>query len=110
MTAVRIGSREEKIGSQRERMNNNLSVLDLLVYGRYLTKLKRDHITGSEMLKVLRKTEDQKRGELVEASKEKRVYEKLKEKRRDHFNKEYRAVESKENDETAIVTYRRSRS
>lgn len=100
-------NRSGTLSTQSEKMRGRLSVAEMLVYGRYIMKLKRDTLAGREVLKVLRKDESQKRGELLEASQARRVYQKLKERQHDHFLKEASRSESKESDEVASTNHRR---
>ena len=100
-------SRVGTLHTQANRMTGKISVAEMLIYGRYILKLKRDTLTGREMLKVLKKEESQKRNELLDASRERQVYEKLKAKKQDRFVKEVASTEMKANDEVAISNYRR---
>lgn len=98
--------RERTVDRQRERTKSRFSVAEMLVVSRFLHKLKRDTVLGKEMLKVLKKDEDEKRQDLLEATKERKKYEKLKEKQED---KHYEGIETflaKESDETGINTHR----
>jgi flagellar FliJ protein len=91
---------------QRKSMRKTISLAEMLVYTRYLVKLKRNRITGNEMLKALNETAEEKRALLVVAAKERKIYEKLKEKRKEDFDKEAEAVARKESDEMAANAFR----
>ena len=103
----------EKIGAdqagtldrQREEMAGRMSVAELLIYSRYLLKLKKDTLTGGEMLKVLERNVEAKRRALVEATKQKKVYEKLRERQQKRHQEMVKAQETKEADEIAIMSY-----
>jgi flagellar export protein FliJ len=90
-------------------MAGSLSLAEMLVYTRYIFKLKRDMLTGGEMLNALKKSEDEKRQLLVEASKERKIYQKLKERRREQFDHDVNMQSNKENDETALNSFRQKK-
>ncbi len=98
--------KENTIIDQAKVMQGSLSVAELLVYGRYIMRLKRERLAGEEMLKVLNQAEKEKREKLVDATKEKRIQEKLKEKHRGKFDDEIKLLEGKENDEIAGNSFR----
>ena len=91
--------------NQRSKMKSSIVVAEMLVCSRYLNKLKRETMAGKELLKVLGKKAEEKREKLIEASRDKKIYEKLKEKQRDKYNETLRMLETKDNDETAIRNY-----
>ncbi len=97
------------LSKQCNGMIGSMSVAEMLIYSRYILKLKRDMLAGSELLKALNKTEGEKREALVEASRERKVYEKLKERRHEQFNESVRLQTAKENDEIALNSYRLKR-
>lgn len=91
---------------QRRSTRKCISLAEMLVYTRYLVKLKRDRITGNEVLKALNQTVEEKRALLVVAAKERKIYQKLKEKRQEDFDKEVEADARKESDEIASNAFR----
>lgn len=93
--------------NQRKRLTGKLSVAELLVFGRYLMKLKRETMAGKELLTALQRGEQGKREILQEASRQRKIQEKLKEKQQAKFNREVELLETKENDEIAITNFRR---
>jgi flagellar FliJ protein len=99
--------RVETMARQRSEMSGKMSVAELLIYSRYLLKLKKDTMTGGEMLKVLEKNVESRRRALVEATKQKKIYEKLKERQQKKHQDKIKAQEEKETDEMAIMTYTR---
>lgn len=90
---------------QRSRMKSSIVVAEMLVCSRYLNKLKRENMAGKELLKALKKKSEEKREKLIEASRDKKIYEKLKEKQRDKYNEMIKMLETKDNDEIAIRNY-----
>ena len=105
---VRIDEeRGETLKHQRQSLVGSMSLAELLVCSRYLMKLKKDTLTGRELLRGLEKEADKRREKLVEASKERKIYEKLKEKQIAKFTKEVERLENKAVDETATNGFRR---
>lgn len=94
---------------QCSRMVGNLSVAEMLVYSRYLIKLRRDQAVGGQLLHVLEREAEQKRLKLLEASKQKKIYEKLKERHHQRFNVEVARLERKDSDEAATTGHRRKK-
>lgn len=100
------GEQSSTCDRQRRSIRKTISLAEMLVYTRYLVKLRRDRITGTEMLKALDKTAEEKRASLVVAARERKIYQKLKEKRKEDFDKEAEAVDRKESDEIAANAFR----
>ncbi len=100
-------SRDSNLSQQRDQMKENLLVAEMLIYSRYLARLKRERLAGTELLKVLEEEREKKRTDLVEAAKERRVLEKLKERQLAKHNAEVEQVLTKESDEIAVTSYRR---
>lgn len=90
----------------KNKLNGSLSVAEMLVYGRYLIKLKRNSFSGEQMLDALQKQEEGKRSELLEATKEKKIQEKLKEKQQEIYIDDLKLLENNENDEIAGNSFR----
>lgn len=98
----------EVLVKQSTVMTGILNVAEILVYGRFLMKLKTDKKIEIEMKRVLNKTETDKRKILLGATKEKKIHEKLKGNLQEKFNKDFSDQENKDNDETAVNIYRRN--
>ncbi len=105
LTEIEI-KRLRAFDQQRQRAAKHFSVAEMLVISRYAQKLRRDDALGGEFLKALEKEADQTRTDLVEASRERKKYDKLKDKLREKHHKEVNAAMVKENDETAINSFR----
>jgi flagellar FliJ protein len=101
------GSRQENLSAQRDQMTQHVSVAEMLIYSRYLARLKREQLAGKELLRHLEGEAEGKRIELVAASKDRRVFEKLKEKQSDRHHEEINQAMTKENDEIALVRHNR---
>ena len=102
--------REQTVAHQRQSMTGNLSLAELLVCSRYLTRLKKNAVAGQELLRGYERAADEKREKLVEATKEKKIHEKLKEKQQEQFSRTIEELEKKENDEIAGNCYRRRKA
>ena len=91
--------RRDNLGRQRQALEENISIVDMLIYTRYFLKLKRDSVAGSELLRGLQRKSEEKRQDLIAASKERKIYEKLKEKQHKKYSDEMELAEKKELDE-----------
>ena len=96
--------------SQRSVLAGHFSATRLLACSRYFLKLKKDTLTGTELLRGLEREAEKRRRALVAASRERQVYEKLEEKQRIRYFKDMERSEQKETDEIAITTQRFSKS
>jgi len=99
-------TRQSTCSQHLKKISEIFNVADLLVFSRYVHKLKKDRMVGGEMLKVLRQDENEKRKELLVASRERKKYEKLKEIQEEKFYKVIEEEEKKENDEIALNIFR----
>ena len=96
---------DNSLNKQRQVQKNKISVAEMLVYGRYFVKLKRENITNNEILKALDEDLEKKRKSLVESTTEKKKYEKLKENLLIRYKSDFTKAETKDNDETASSNY-----
>ena len=92
---------------QRIRQVGVLNVAEMLVCSRYLVKLKKDTLANKEVLRALNGEAGKTRTALLDASRDKKIYEKLKEKQHQKYLDEARRVETKETDEIGIQSHRR---
>lgn len=97
--------RQTTIGHQRAIATGTVSAYRLQVATRYLLKLRRDTMSGEELLKGLERETDRRRLLLVDATKQKKIFEKLKERRREEFVAEFELTEKKELDEIATRAF-----
>lgn len=95
--------------TQRKRLTGSISLAEALVCSRYLVKLKRDRMTGVELLNGLRKEEDARRSRLIEAAKERKIFEMLREKQEKRHLEEIDKADQKELDEVAAIGDRRKK-
>ncbi len=99
-------TRQTTCQSQIQKTEHEFSVAEMLIYSRYVHKLKKDSMVGGEMLKVLKQDENEKRKELMQAARERKKYEKLKEIQEEKYYKEINEEEKKESDEIALNIFR----
>jgi flagellar FliJ protein len=95
---------------QRLSVEGPFTVAEMLVISRYMFKLKRDTIMGQELLKALRKEEAGRRQELLEATRERKKYDKLKELQEEEHYKSMESALAKESDETGITGFRQKQA
>lgn len=103
-------SRQDTQGEQRSQLLGNINTHLMSMFSRYFIKLKKNELAGREMLGALRKEQENKRQELVKATRAKKIYEKLKERKHEEFQAEYRLLLQKEQDEIAslMLQYKKS--
>ncbi|MBU0984857.1 MAG: flagellar export protein FliJ [candidate division Zixibacteria bacterium] len=102
-------SKMATIDSHRQRLMGKITVAEALVCSRYLTRLKRDRLAGYEILQGLKRKAETRREELVEAARERKIYELLREKQERRHLKEIEDFEQKETNEVAISAYRQKK-
>ncbi len=90
---------------QRQEQLSKISVAEMLVYGRYYVKLKKENLSNNEMLKALNVELEKTRKSLVESTTEKKKYEKLKENLLIRYKSDFTKAETKDNDEIASNNY-----
>lgn len=77
-------------------------------YSRYYLKLKQTELTGRELLRQIGVEVEKRRQALVEATRQKKIYEKLKERHRERFDHEYNLALQKENDDIGQQVFLRN--
>jgi len=97
-------------GHQRDQLSGSINTTMMSSYSRYYLFLKKKELGGMELLRAYKKEQEEKRLELVEATREKKTYEKLKERKFSAHNKEQELNLQKEQDELAsqMLQYKRS--
>lgn len=100
-----VHKRFETQESQRESLTGHLNPGHLLICSRYLGKLKMNELTGREILKAFIVDRERKRLELVEATKQKKIFEKLKERRRNNYMADNERIMQKEQDDIAAKLF-----
>ena len=85
----------------RKYLTGHIDPNHLVRYSRYFMKLKKDKLSGIEVLKVLEREREKHRQELLEATRRRQILEKLREKKREAYLKKAELVSQKEQDEIA---------
>lgn len=98
----------KKLSEFEEKQQGVLDVLELLFYSGFIARLNDDIDRQREKLKQLAKQIEQKREEVISASKERRIMEKLREKKYGEFMKEESRREQKFLDEIGNNAYVRN--
>ena len=78
----------------------------MLVYVRHILKRKRELLAQKVLLNVLRQDADGEKGNLLNASKERKIQQKLKERRQEQHDEDALRQTTKENDEIALNSFR----
>ncbi|MEW5993912.1 MAG: flagellar export protein FliJ [Candidatus Zixiibacteriota bacterium] len=104
------GARAGTVTNQKQRLSGSISLAEMLVYSRYLLRLKRSALAGEELLKGLKKSEEEKRKALLAAARERQTYEKLKERQKEKHYAGINRLLRKEADETALNSHRRKQT
>ena len=105
LDAIHLKNRDT-LDRKREQQAGTMRVSDLQIYSRYLHRLKRDSLGAEELLKALRKTEARRRDALLEAAKNRKIYETLIDHQQDDFYREAAQAAAKENDEVGLSIFR----
>lgn len=95
-------SRDRAVDYQRRQVQTRLSIATMLSCSRYLLKLKGETMVGREALVSLERTAEKKRQRLVDASRQRRIYERLKEKQKERYYEEIEHIEAVQLDEVAL--------
>ena len=99
--------REATVESQRNYLLGKIIPTQALVYSRYLLRLKKDRLVGAEILRSLERKAEQKRLILLEATKQRKTFEMLKEKQAERHYRSLETEEQKQLDEIATMAYAR---
>ncbi len=116
----RVISQENKLltinfdrGNNQKRLvqflAGNIDVSKLIGFSRYFLKLKKDELLGREMLKVFQKEAEEKRLKLLEATRQRKIFEKLKERHLEKYQKEYELLDQKNQDEVGLQIIRQKK-
>ncbi len=92
-------------GQQRKCLGGRINIIQHLGYSRYYRQLKKEELTGREILKAFEKDRERKQRELVDATKQRKIYEKLKERRHEKYIKDLELTLQKEQDELAAQSF-----
>ncbi|RQD79063.1 flagellar export protein FliJ [Desulfonatronospira sp. MSAO_Bac3] len=97
---------EERVRARQSmEEKQDITQADIWLYNLYRDRLNLDLVQAEEKLGRLSRDINQKRQELVEKSKQKKVLERLKHNRKVKFDHEQQQEEQKEFDEMAVLRY-----
>ncbi|MEZ5359446.1 MAG: flagellar export protein FliJ [Candidatus Zixiibacteriota bacterium] len=99
--------RERHLEEERQYLIGTINPQQLTAFSRYYLKLKGMEISGKDVLRKIQIEVSQKRQELIDATKQRKIYEKLKEKHKEKYVAEQNLLLQKENDEIGTKTYLR---
>jgi flagellar FliJ protein len=102
-------SRRRTQGEQRSQLVGKLNPLTLTWYSRFYLRLKHEELTGKDMLRQIGREVNKRRLALLEASKGRKIYEKLREKHLENYTAEMNRLMQKENDEIGQKVFLRNR-
>ncbi len=91
----------------RSKLVGRVSMAEALVCSRYLLRLKRERMASSELLRGMEREAESRRQKLVEAARERKVYDLLKEKQQMRHRQGLDKDEQKALDEVATNNFRR---
>ncbi|MFP4465474.1 MAG: flagellar export protein FliJ [Candidatus Goldiibacteriota bacterium] len=100
-------SSAENLRMKNEEKQKGTDIGRLIYYEQHLSVLRYRIVEAEKKIQELHKMADRKREEVVEASKEKKIFEKLRDRDYKIFNKNILAAEQKQLDETSISKYNR---
>lgn len=100
-----VGKRNRFQLEEREYLTGNVQPSKLVGYSRYFLLLKHMEFTGRELLGEILKEVEKRRRELVEATKRKRIYEKLEDRHKNKYALEYNRLMQKETDDIGQKIY-----
>ncbi len=103
----------ERSGQQARERRHLVGVVQLSRlsgYSRYYLRLKQKEVTGRALLRQLTQVVDQRREELLSAARQRKIYDKLEERHRERFLREYGRLIQKETDDIGQKIHWRSQS
>ena len=101
-------ARVNTLDYQRTRLAGKLSIPEALIHSRYIMKLKRERMAGTELLHALQREAEKKRAKLVIAARDRKIFEKLKEKQQSRHRSKIERQDQKELDEVAAGPFQRA--
>jgi flagellar FliJ protein len=99
--------RLDTMDHHRSKLVGRVSMAEALVCSRYLLRLKRERMAGNELLRGMEREAESRRQKLVEAARERKVYDLLKEKQATRHRHGLEKDEQKALDEVATNNFRR---
>jgi flagellar FliJ protein len=99
---------DDRVRTQGEQASFLVGAIEprrLSGYSRYYLRLRHQELTGREVLKQISKEVERKRQILIEAARQKKIYEKLKDRHWNRFQHEYNLLMQKDNDDVGQKIY-----
>jgi flagellar FliJ protein len=103
-----LKDRKASQDGERKYLTGKLDPVRLTGYSRYYLKLKQMELGGREVLKEIVKKVEKKRQALIDATRQKKIYEKLRERHLQRYIEGYNRALQKENDEIGQQTFIRN--
>ena len=100
-----VSKRDRFQSEERKYLVGNVQPGKLVGYSRYFLLLKHMELTGRELLGEILKEVEKRRSELVEATKRKRIYEKLEDRHKRRYALESNRLMQKETDDIGQKIY-----
>jgi len=100
---------KESISEIQDKTESSLDLKELISYYEYLENIGERISVQIEQIKLVIESIEKKRGELIEASKERKVIEKLKDNQFKKFKQELEQTERKFLDEIGTINHNRKR-
>jgi len=101
---VLLEEREYQYNLMREKGKNGVTPKELIIYNNYMERLKKSIEIQNVVVEKAKKAVEQARLELVEAAKQRKMFETLKEKKLEEYWEDYYKKEQAQLDE--IVSYK----
>ena len=93
----------------RTGLAGRISMAEALICSRYIMKIKRQRLAGEELAHALQKEAEKKRVRLIEAARDRKIFELLKEKQQLRHRHGLEMQEQKELDEVATAPFQRAK-
>ena len=103
--AILIEEKKNQFRLMKEKSNNGFTPKELISYNNYMERLKKSISIQELVVEKARKAVEKARLELVEAAKERKMFETLKEKKMEEYWEEYYRKEQITLDEIASYRY-----
>jgi len=100
-------AKEDNVSQLRKMRNETVHAEDIARYLSFIEQLRQDEKKQKIVIDNVKNQLEEKRKELLEAVKKRKVMEKLKEKHRAEYEEESLALEQKNSDEISVLKYGR---
>lgn len=104
-----LDDRSKHQKQEKKYLTGKINSSLLARYSRYYTRLKQMEISGRELLVNIREEAEKRRKILVEATKQRKIYDKLKDRHLEKYTAEMNLLIQKENDDIGQTMYLRNK-